>query len=54
MSSFHVYIFSSIACDIFDDKLSLARQVGADIVINTKTQDLKATGIGLYQLTLFV
>ena len=31
----------SLACDIFDDKLKLAKQVGADIVINTKTQNLR-------------
>ena len=42
--SHFVCFLSSIACDIFDDKLILAKKVGADVVVNTKTQDLKKLG----------
>lgn len=45
--------YFSIACDIFDDKLLLAKQVGADVVINTKTQDLKKLGNWTDQLIMF-
>lgn len=30
-----------IACDVIDSKLQVARQVGADVTINCKTQNLK-------------
>lgn len=31
----------SIACDIVDAKLKVASQVGADVTVNCKTQNLK-------------
>ena len=34
----------SIVCDIIDAKLEAAKQVGADVVINTKTQNLREIG----------
>ena len=31
-----------IAVDIFDEKLALAKNLGADVTINSKEQDLEA------------
>src|SRR5699024_3057160 len=42
-----------IAVDIFDEKLNLAKQLGADVIINSKNQDLEEaikaeTGLGVH------
>ncbi|MDN6001926.1 MAG: galactitol-1-phosphate 5-dehydrogenase [Enterococcus sp.] len=42
-----------IAVDIFDEKLALAKQLGADVIINSKEQDLEEaikaeTGLGVH------
>lgn len=42
-----------IAVDIFDDKLALAKELGADVTINSKNEDLlarikKETGLGVH------
>ncbi len=41
-----MFIFDnhSLACDVFDNKLEVAKKVGADVVINTKREDLKTAG----------
>ena len=39
-----IYDDHSLACDVFDNKLEVAKKVGADVVINTKTEDLKTAG----------
>ena len=35
----------SIATDIVEDRLQKAKQIGADVVINGKTENLKDTGL---------
>ena len=61
--SVSIYLFLSIVCDIIDAKLEAAKQVGADVVINTKTQNLREIGkthklhvifISLYVLCLLL
>lgn len=37
----HCFVFRVIATDIEDAKLKLAKEMGADITVNTKTKDLK-------------
>ena len=50
-SGFHcllIYLFLCvrvIATDIEDKKLELAKQMGADITVNTMHQDLKEVGV---------
>ena len=38
------YLYSRLACDVIENKLEAAKQVGADVVINCKTQNLREEG----------
>ncbi len=39
-----IIYFHSLACDVFDNKLEVAKKLGADIIINTKRENLKSVG----------
>lgn len=42
---FLLFSFFSIATDIVEERLHKAKQMGADVVVNGKTENLKDSGL---------
>ena len=50
----HVLFLYSLATDIVDNRLEMAKKMGADVTINCKTQNLREAGIEGKKNILFV